>query len=136
MFIYCILITALFVLDSGKEIWLWQGWWPERESVDGNDDDEDTSQNLDKDRGSASIRWQAERRAAMQTVLDYWKLKYGDKPTKAFLVWAGLEPIQFTNLFPDWNDRDDVAEMNILVSGLNYFYLFFTFPTLYARAHF
>lgn len=111
--------AALFLMDTGKELWLWQGWWPEREDVLESEQaatSEEATQNSDKDRGSASIRWQAERRAAMVTALDYWKLKYADKSVKAFLVWAGLEPIQFTNLFPDWNDRDDVAEMNIMVS--------------------
>lgn len=116
-------ISALFLMDTGKELWLWQGWWPEREkSLDcehsSNSEDEEPAQNPDNDRGSATVRWQAERRAAMQTVLDYWKSKYPRKSVQAYLVWAGLEPIQFTNLFPDWKDRDDVAEMNILVSML------------------
>ena len=31
-------------------------------------------------------------------------------------VWAGLEPLDFTNLFPEWTDRDDIAEINIKVS--------------------
>lgn len=106
-------------MDTGKELWLWQGWWPEREKIlqeESTQGIDDVTQNSINFRGSATVRWQLERRAAMQTALDYWKLKYDNKPEKAFLVWAGLEPIQFTNLFPDWNDRDDVAEINILVS--------------------
>lgn len=115
------MISALFLIDAGKELWLWQGWWPEREKSlecehSSNSEDEEPTQNPDNDRGSATVRWQAERRSAMQTALDYWRRKYSGKSVQAYLVWAGLEPIQFTNLFPDWNDRDDVAEMNILVS--------------------
>lgn len=106
---------ALFLLDTGKELWLWQGWWPEREKLILDNDQITSSEDLNH-RGSATVRWQAERRAAMQTALDYWKHKYEAVPTRAFLVWAGLEPIQFTNLFPVWDDRDDVTEMNILVS--------------------
>jgi hypothetical protein len=34
----------------------------------------------------------------------------------AYRVWAGLEPLQFTNLFPIWTDRDDIAELSIRVS--------------------
>lgn len=108
----------MFLLDTGKELWLWQGWWPERKDLLETEQavaSEEVTQNLEKDRGSASIRWQTERRAAMSTTLNYWKLKYPGKPLKAYLVWAGLEPIEFTNLFPDWNDRDDIAEINIMV---------------------
>jgi supervillin len=36
------------------------------------------------------------------------------------LVWAGLEPLQFTNLFPIWTDRDDIAELNIRV-GISFY---------------
>lgn len=114
------LFAALFLLDTGKELWLWQGWWPEHEKIlqeESNQSDE-IIQNSDNFRGSATVRWQLERRAAMQTALDYWKLKYDNKPLQAFLVWAGLEPVQFTSLFPNWDNRDDVAEMNILVSFL------------------
>jgi hypothetical protein len=38
------------------------------------------------------------------------------------LVWAGLEPLQFTNLFPIWTDRDDIAELNIRVRILFLYY--------------
>lgn len=102
-------------MDTGYELWLWQGWWPEREKLILENDTCTTNVEEMNHRGSASVRWQAERRAAMQTALDYWKHKYTDEPVRAFLVWAGLEPVLFTNLFPDWEDRDDIAEMNILV---------------------
>ncbi|KAK7873808.1 hypothetical protein R5R35_005791 [Gryllus longicercus] len=100
---------ALFLLDNDTELWLWQGWWPY--------DSEDQSLDSSIQTGSGAVRWQAERRAAMQTALDYWHLSHTDHKAStnvpAFLVWAGLEPLQFTNLFPMWTDRDDIAEINI-----------------------
>lgn len=106
-------------MDTGQVLWLWQGWWPERQNIlqeEFAQSSEEVAQNSANFRGSATVRWQLERRAAMQTALDYWKMKYPpNESIKAFLVWAGLEPIQFTNLFPDWEDRDDVAEINISV---------------------
>jgi len=41
-------------------MWLWQGWWLE---IEGGEESA----------GSGAIRWQAERRAAMQTAVNYWK---------------------------------------------------------------
>lgn len=54
----------------------------------------------------------------MSTALSYWDLKYGNTTPKAYLVWAGLEPLDFTNLFAIWTDRDDIAEINIRVRKL------------------
>ncbi|XP_074029765.1 supervillin isoform X3 [Leptinotarsa decemlineata] len=95
---------ALFLIDNHHELWLWQGYWPEKE------DDVDLSDQT----GSGAVRWQAERRAAMQTAKDYWKKSKGDDiPLVAYLVWAGLEPLRFKNLFPTWKDQEDIAELNI-----------------------
>ncbi|XP_058466610.1 serine-rich adhesin for platelets isoform X7 [Malaya genurostris] len=30
-----------------------------------------------------------------------------------YVVWAGLEPLEFIAMFPDWEQRDDVAEINV-----------------------
>jgi len=124
------------MLDVGDELWLWQGWWPETAADDSNDDTEDADNDDDTmvakqpmaatigttivdHRGSLWTRLQAERRAAMQTALDYWKQKHGNNKDcahpKAYLVWAGLEPHQFTDCFPEWYDRDDIAEINMKV---------------------
>ncbi|XP_056635872.1 uncharacterized protein LOC130444644 isoform X1 [Diorhabda sublineata] len=94
---------ALFLIDNNHELWLWQGYWPEKD-----DDDEDLSDQT----GSGAVRWQAERRAAMQTAINYWKKRHGHKPVVGYLVWAGLEPLQFKNMFPAWEDRSDIAELN------------------------
>ncbi|KAJ8925021.1 hypothetical protein NQ315_001187, partial [Exocentrus adspersus] len=94
---------ALFLVDNHHELWLWQGWWPEKE------DEVDLSDQT----GSGAVRWQVERRAAMQTAVNYWRETHeDDDPVVAYLVWAGLEPLEFTNLFPSWNVVEDVTELN------------------------
>ncbi|XP_031843852.1 supervillin isoform X2 [Nomia melanderi] len=91
---------ALFLLDNKNELWIWQGWWPDTGAEDQS--------------GSKAVRWQAERRAAMTTAMQYWQSLHPET-TKfpIYLVWAGLEPLQFINLFPTWKYRDDIAEINI-----------------------
>nr|XP_046226652.1 supervillin a isoform X11 [Scatophagus argus] len=86
---------ALFLVDNHHEVYLWQGWWPQ--------DSEST--------GSARIRWDSDRKCAMETVLQYCKEKNEKKPPKAYLIHAGLEPLTFTNMFPSWEHREDIAEI-------------------------
>ncbi|XP_029170623.1 supervillin-like isoform X2 [Nylanderia fulva] len=92
---------ALFLLDDKNVIWIWQGWWPDNGTEDQS--------------GSKTVRWQAERRAAMTIAIRYWQKTRNTQTTNLpiYLVWAGLEPLQFINLFPEWIYRDDVAELNI-----------------------
>ncbi|MBN3311165.1 SVIL protein, partial [Amia calva] len=86
---------ALFMVDNHHEVYLWQGWWPQ--------DSENT--------GSAPIRWDADRKCAMETVLQYCREKNEKKPPKSYLIHAGLEPLTFTNMFPSWEHREDIAEI-------------------------
>ncbi|XP_044196031.1 supervillin a isoform X17 [Thunnus albacares] len=86
---------ALFLVDNHHEVYLWQGWWPQ--------DSEST--------GSAQIRWDSDRKCAMETVLQYCREKNDKKPPKAYLIHAGLEPLTFTNMFPSWEHREDIAEI-------------------------
>ncbi|XP_049320909.1 supervillin a isoform X4 [Astyanax mexicanus] len=86
---------ALFLVDNHHEVYLWQGWWPQ--------DSENT--------GSARIRWDSDRKCAMETVLHYCREKNEKKPPKAYLIHAGLEPLTFTNMFPCWEHREDIAEI-------------------------
>lgn len=105
------------------------------------------------DNRSGEIRWQAERRAAMETTVLYYKAKrkpipfskqLNSEPSSSYviddkslldenisidvvddslnadtvkgnIVWAGLEPIEFIALFPNWIEREDVAQINIQV---------------------
>lgn len=40
-------------------------------------------------------------------------------PPKSYLIHAGLEPLTFTNMFPSWEHREDIAEITELVSALS-----------------
>ncbi|KAG5265310.1 hypothetical protein AALO_G00240830 [Alosa alosa] len=87
---------ALFLVDNFHEVYLWQGWWPQ--------DSESP--------GSAHIRWDADRKCAMETVLQYCRAKSEKAAVpKAYLVHAGLEPLTFTNMFPSWEHRQDIAHI-------------------------
>jgi supervillin len=94
------------MLDNEHEVWLWQGWWPDLP------DTENTNT------GSGKLRLAVERRCAMETVMEYCRLK-GDQldriPPPAYLVSAGLEPLAFTSLFPYWTADERVAQLNIQV---------------------
>uniref|UniRef100_A0AAR2LVS0 HP domain-containing protein n=1 Tax=Pygocentrus nattereri TaxID=42514 RepID=A0AAR2LVS0_PYGNA len=87
---------ALFLVDNYHEVYLWQGWWPQ---------DTETP-------GSACIRWDADRKCAMETVLRYCRGEKNEtNPPKSYLIHAGLEPLTFTNMFPSWEHREDIAEI-------------------------
>ncbi|XP_071071564.1 supervillin isoform X10 [Dasypus novemcinctus] len=88
---------ALFLVDNHHEVYLWQGWWPIENKI----------------AGSARIRWASDRKSAMETVLQYCKGKNLKKPPpKSYLIHAGLEPLTFTNMFPGWEHREDIAEIS------------------------
>lgn len=38
-------------------------------------------------------------------------------PPKSYLIHAGLEPLTFTNMFPCWEHREDIAEITEMVSA-------------------
>ncbi|XP_060795764.1 supervillin isoform X2 [Neoarius graeffei] len=84
--LYSVPQPALFLLDNRMEVYLWQGQQPE--------DTECT--------GSAKIRWDNERKCAMETTLQYCKAKNTRRPPPAYLILAGAEPLTFTNIFPYW----------------------------------
>ncbi|XP_047464606.1 supervillin-like isoform X2 [Mugil cephalus] len=91
--LYSVQQPALFLLDNRMEVYLWQGWQPE--------DSQST--------GSAKMRWDNERKCAMETVLQYCKEKNPRRPPLAYLVLAGCEPLTFTNIFPYWEKDSSVA---------------------------
>ncbi|XP_034365764.1 supervillin isoform X16 [Arvicanthis niloticus] len=88
---------ALFLVDNHHEVYLWQGWWPAENKIT----------------GSARIRWASDRKSAMETVLQYCRGKNLKRPPpKSYLIHAGLEPLTFTNMFPSWEHREDIAEIS------------------------
>lgn len=82
-------------------MWLWHGWWPDQPDTD------NTST------GSGKLRFTAERRCAMETAIEYCRLKRSSPA--AYLVSAGREPMAFRALFPHWSVDERVAELNAQV---------------------
>uniref|UniRef100_A0AAY3ZWS0 HP domain-containing protein n=1 Tax=Denticeps clupeoides TaxID=299321 RepID=A0AAY3ZWS0_9TELE len=73
--LYSVPQPALFLLDNKLEVYLWQGAQPE--------DTECT--------GSAKIRWDMERKCAMETVLQYCREKNSRRPPQSYLILAGQQ---------------------------------------------
>ncbi|XP_033114401.1 supervillin-like isoform X2 [Anneissia japonica] len=99
--LYSVSQPAQFLLDNHYEVYLWQGWWPQ-----------DTEEDGIVKTGSAKMRWDTDRKCAMETVMEYCKEKRPKNPPRAFLIHAGLEPLTFTNLFPYWEHKSEVEEIN------------------------
>jgi hypothetical protein len=107
---------ALCLVDTDSELYIWQGW---------NDQSDDelglqlSNANL-LVRGPKDIRFTTERRCAFRTVIDYSLAKTGSSTIDipCSIVYAGLEPIDFTNLFPKWNVNIKARQQNQLVSEL------------------
>lgn len=78
------------------EVYLWQGQQPE--------DTECT--------GSAKIRWDNERKCAMETILQYCQENNSRRPPQAYLILAGAEPLTFTNIFPYW-EKDPTIKVQV-----------------------
>ncbi len=68
------------------------------------------------DVATGEVRWHAERRAAMSTLVSYLAAVGRPEGAAARLVWAGHEPTQFINLFPEWTAREDVKIFSAKVS--------------------
>ncbi|XP_033999333.1 supervillin isoform X2 [Trematomus bernacchii] len=84
--LYSVPQPALFLLDNRLEVYLWQRGQPEQTESS----------------ASAWSCWHAERRCAMQTALQYCKEMKPRRPPQVYLIFEGLEPLTFTNVFPRW----------------------------------
>ncbi|CAG4946890.1 unnamed protein product [Parnassius apollo] len=102
---------ALFLVDDGQAVWLWQGWWPRGE------DGELEPAEINAGVGAFAARWQALRLAALRTADAYARTAAAAQPARAHtdvsLVAAGLEPSAFAHLFDTWQEHDQAAEANI-----------------------
>ncbi|XP_034750638.1 supervillin isoform X2 [Etheostoma cragini] len=85
--LYSVPQPALFLLDNRLEVYLWQRGQPEQTESS----------------ASAWVCWHDERRCAMQTALQYCKEMNPRRPPQAYLIFEGLEPLTFTNVFPRWD---------------------------------
>lgn len=93
---------ALFLVDNHHEVYVWQGYWPT---------ETEESDNLQT--GSAEARFNVDRRLALETTLNYCREKNKTSPPKAFLVYAGVEPVAFTNLFPEWVEVEEAKNQSL-----------------------
>ncbi|XP_042360924.1 supervillin isoform X2 [Plectropomus leopardus] len=84
--LYSVPQPALFLLDNRLEVYLWQRGQPEQTESS----------------AAAWSSWHNERRCAMQTALQYCKEMNPRRPPQAYLIFEGLEPLTFTNVFPRW----------------------------------
>ncbi|XP_028454623.1 supervillin isoform X1 [Perca flavescens] len=84
--LYSVPQPALFLLDNRLEVYLWQRGQPEQTESS----------------ASAWGCWHDERRCAMQMALQYCKEMNPRRPPQAYLIFEGLEPLTFTNVFPRW----------------------------------
>ena len=55
----------------------------------------------------------------MMTVISYARAKYSSSLPPLKLVWAGHEPREFVNFFPEWIVNDFVAKSNEEVGCLS-----------------
>ncbi len=96
---------SLFLIDNNTELYIWQGWF-------------DTSENESETTSdSTKIRYTLSRKCAYETAINYWKAKFANETIdfKGYVVYAGLEPIEFINLFPDWKINENARNCNLNV---------------------
>jgi supervillin len=115
---------ALFLFDNNYELYLWHGWF----------DADDSELQEDSVTGTEKIRYNVDRRCALQTAINYWDAKYPNKSKKfkGYVVYAGVEPQEFTNLFPYWTENETARNFYLKVILVfffdkfwHYFWLFF-----------
>lgn len=123
---------ALCLIDGQSELYIWQGW------NDLSDDElgvQLSNANLLAG-GPRDIRFTTERRCALRTAIDYWQsnnsrgVLIGKEKDVFFsvaktgsstidvpcsIVYAGLEPVDFINLFPKWSVHSKARQQNQLV---------------------
>jgi len=95
---------GLVLIDAHHKTFLWQGWWPasDDESIDA------TGPNTHAEKH----RFDVNRKLAMQSIKLYMQEK-GKPLSRAYLIFAGCEPLEFKNLFPFWHDDEDVVKRQL-----------------------
>jgi supervillin len=115
---------SLFLIDCESEIFVWQGWF-ESSTLMPDTKSKIVLNEIDATDGSSKIRFTLNRKAALQTAINYWNTKNSNKEFKGFVVYAGLEPVEFTNLFPLWEINEKARDSNLNVwiyIFISYFY--------------
>ncbi|CAF1647650.1 unnamed protein product, partial [Didymodactylos carnosus] len=101
----------LCLIDTEDELYIWQGF---RDMPTDELEIQLFNAGLQAG-GTADMRFTAERRCTCKTAINYWEAKTGEIPdTHGYVVYAGLEPIEFTNLFPKWTINLQAKQQNLL----------------------
>lgn len=66
--------------------------------------------------GTTKLRYNKNRRCAMETAIKYWKQKHPSREFKGYIVYAGLEPKEFTEIFPFWEVNENARDCNLNVN--------------------
>eukprot|EP00795_Rhopilema_esculentum_P002286 gene2286-17900_t len=93
---------ALFLIDAKYKMFLWQGWWPIS--------DEEHEEEVGPTTAAEKHRFDVSRRLAMETIASYADA-VGRPISKAYIIYAGLETLEFKNLFPHWEDEEEIADL-------------------------
>ncbi|XP_047146068.1 supervillin isoform X1 [Hydra vulgaris] len=94
---------GLVFIDNGFKMYLWQGWWPVTdETVD------ITGPNTKAEKH----RFDVNKKLALQSI-KYYALEKNCPLSKTYVVYAGCEPLEFTNLFPFWNPNEEISKIQI-----------------------
>ncbi|XP_054168360.1 supervillin-like [Oppia nitens] len=97
---------TFFLLDNESQIFLWESKYAFTKQVVDESEVNTTT-------GSQNIRWNAERKYALDSALAYCFAKNSKQPPNGYVVCAGLEPNSFCALFPQWTTRQDVSNLHI-----------------------
>jgi len=101
---------ALFIIDNHHTIFVWQGWWPTRSEEEEN-----------VVTGSAVSRLLANLKCTLETTLNYTKEKRkqlelltgGKVEIEVRIVYAGVEPKEFQDIFPIWTEYDHITDLQL-----------------------
>lgn len=95
---------GLFFIDAKHKMFLWQGWWPAS--------DDETIDATGPNTRAEKHRFDVNRKLAMQSIKNYAEEK-GRSLSRAFIVFAGCEPLEFKNLFPWWEESEDITQRQL-----------------------
>lgn len=97
---------ALVFIDMKYKIYLWEGWWP-MAYVQANETPAQPT-------GAEKHRYNLQRKVALQSLTEYAD-HMGRTLSRAYIVSAGCEPLEFTNLFPFWKHDQNVLRAQLEV---------------------
>lgn len=65
--------------------------------------------------GTTKLRYNRNRKCALETAIKYWNAKNPSKEFRGYVVYGGLEPTEFTEIFPTWEVNENARNCNLNV---------------------